>query len=173
MRLFTPTEGRRPVSLPLGLIHPGHPVPTQSRARRDPMVPSGLIEACAAGFRLHQISQPSILLTYRTGVEMPSHYQIDPTRTDLAREFMANPMGPHGAALQRIVTRMRDPGPVGHYVLVTMVPYREWGLAQLSGKRGVDLTLIEDQVFTSREDAERTVFKLRWDLITGQPLELD
>jgi hypothetical protein len=104
---------------------------------------------------------------------MPSHYQIDATRTDLAREFMANPMGPHGAALQRIVTRMRDTGPEGHYVLVTLVPYREWGLARLSGKRGVDLTLIEDQIFTSREDAERSVFKLRWELITGEPLALD
>ena len=104
---------------------------------------------------------------------MPSQYPIDPSRTDLAREFMANPMGPHSAALQRIVTRMRDTEPAGRYVLVTRVPYQEWGLAQLSGQRGVDLTLLEDQVFTSIEDAERAVFRLRWELITGSPLLID
>ena len=104
---------------------------------------------------------------------MPSQYPIDPTRTDLAREFMANPMGPHSAALQRIVPRMRDTETAGRYVLVTRVPYKEWVLAQLSGQRGVDITLNEDQVFTSIEDGERAVFKLRWELITGTPLELD
>lgn len=107
------------------------------------------------------------------GVWMPSQYPIDPSRTDLAREFMANPMGPHSAALQRIVTRMRDIEPAGRYVLVTRVPYQEWVLGQISGQRGVDLTLLEDQVFTSKEDAERAVFKLRWELITGSPLLLD
>lgn len=104
---------------------------------------------------------------------MPSQYPIDPSRTDLAREFMANPMGPHSAALQRIVTRMRDSEPAGRYVLVTSIPYQEWVLGQLSGQRGVDLTLLEDQVFTSIEDAERAVFKMRWELITGSPLVLD
>ncbi|MCY3570191.1 MAG: hypothetical protein F4038_12900 [Chloroflexi bacterium] len=104
---------------------------------------------------------------------MPSQYPIDPSRTDLAREFMGNPMGPHSAALQRIVTRMRDTEAAGRYVLVTRVPYQEWGLAQLSGQRGVDLTLLEDQVFTSLEDAERAVFKMRWESITGTPLVLD
>ena len=104
---------------------------------------------------------------------MPSQYPIDPSRTDLVREFMANPMGPHSAALQRIVTRMRDTEAAGRYVLVTRVPYKEWGLAQLSGRRGVDLSLLEDQVFTAIEDGERAVFKLRWELITGVPLGLD
>lgn len=104
---------------------------------------------------------------------MPSQYPIDPSRTDLAREFMANPMGPHSAALQRIVTRMRDTEAARRYVLVTVVPYKEWALGQISGRRGVDLTLHEDQVFTSIEDGERAVFKLRWELITGVPLGLD
>ena len=104
---------------------------------------------------------------------MPSQYPIDPSRTDLAHEFMANPMGPHSAALQRIVTRMRDGEAAGRYVLVTRVPHEEWVLAQISGQRGVDLTLLEDQVFSSLEDAERAVFKMRWELITGTPLLLD
>ena len=104
---------------------------------------------------------------------MPSHYPIDPSRTDLAREFMANPMGPHNAALQRIVTRMRDGEIPGRYALVVSVPYKEWVLAKISGQRGVDVTLVEDQVFTSLEDAERAVFRMRWEEITGEPLLLD
>ncbi len=104
---------------------------------------------------------------------MPSQYPIDPSRTDLAHEFMANPMGPHSAALQRIVARMHDGEIPGRYALVVSVPYQEWVLAKISGQRGVDLTLIEDQVFTSVEDAERAVFGLRWEEITGEPLVLD
>ena len=82
-------------------------------------------------------------------------------------------MGPHSAALQRIVTRMRDGEIPGRYALVVSVPYREWVLAKISGQRGVDVTLVEDQVFTSLEDAERAVFRMRWEEITGEPLLLD
>ena len=104
---------------------------------------------------------------------MPSHYPIDPTRTDLAEEFKANPFGPHSASLQRIVTRMRSGEVDGRYVLVTRVRHKEWVLGRLSGKRGVDVTLVEDQIFTSRAEAEWTVFKLRWEAITGEKLALD
>ena len=104
---------------------------------------------------------------------MPSHFRIDSIRTDLAREFKANPMGPHSAELQRIVTRMRWGELEGRYVLVERVPHREWVLGRLSGQRGVDVTILEDEVFTSQADAEWTVFKLRWQAITGQPVEVD
>lgn len=104
---------------------------------------------------------------------MRSHYPIDSTRLDLAAEFKAKPFGPHSPALQRIVTRMRCGELEGRYVLVTKVRHREWVLGQLSGKRGVDVVLSEDQVFTSREAAEWAVFKLRWEAITGAVLTLD
>jgi hypothetical protein len=104
---------------------------------------------------------------------MRSHYVIDSTRLDLVREFKANPLGPHSAELQRIVTRLRSERAAGHYVLVERVAHREWVLAQLSGKRGVDLTLMENHVFTSIEDAEWTVFKLRWQAVTGQAIDMD
>ena len=104
---------------------------------------------------------------------MPSHYPVDPSRLDLAREFRANPLGPHGVELQRIVTRMRSEPAAGHYVLVTRVPHREWVLARLSGQRGVDVTLLDNRVFTTAADAEWAVFKLRWEAITGQSLEVD
>ena len=61
----------------------------------------------------------------------------------------------------------------GRYVLTTRVPHKEWGLARLSGKRGVDVTALEDQVFTSRAEAEWAVFKRRWEQITGAALDID
>ena len=104
---------------------------------------------------------------------MPSHYPVDPTRTDLARAFRARPFGPHGPELQRIVTRMRWCEVVGRHVLVTRIPHREWVLGRLSGKRGADVELLEDQVFTSRAEAEWAVFKLRWQAVTGETLDID
>ena len=104
---------------------------------------------------------------------MPSHYPVDASRTDLAREFKANPFGPHRPELQRIVTRLRWCEVPGRHVLVTRVPHREWVLGRLSGRRGVDVELLEDQVFTSRAEAEWAVFKLRWEAVTGEPLDID
>ena len=104
---------------------------------------------------------------------MQSHYVIDTNRLDLVGEFKANPLGPHSAELQRIVTRMRSEAAAGHYVLVERVPYQEWVLGRLAGTRGVDVALLENQVFTSLADAEWAVFKLRWEAITGETLKLD
>ena len=104
---------------------------------------------------------------------MPSHYPIDPTRVDLAREFQANPLGPHRAELARVVTRMRWGELAGRYVLVTRVPHREWVLGRLSGRRGVDVALLEDEVFTSRAEAEWAVFRRRWREITGEALAVE
>lgn len=104
---------------------------------------------------------------------MPSHYPIDPTRIDLAQEFKARPFGPHRAELARIVTRMRWCEVEGRHVLIPRVPHREWVLGRLPNRRGVDVELLEDQVFTSRADAEWAVFKLRWQSITGTELDID
>jgi hypothetical protein len=104
---------------------------------------------------------------------MASHYQIDTTRLDLVKEFRENPLGPHSAELKRIVTRLRTEKAAGHYVLVERMPHREWVLGRLSGRRGVDLTLLENHVFASIADAEWTVFKMRWETVTGETIRLD
>lgn len=104
---------------------------------------------------------------------MPSHFRIDATRTDLARQFKDNPLGPHSVELQRIVNRMRWDDVAGRYVLVTRIHHREWVLGQLSGKRGVDLTTMGGEVFTSRAQAEWAVFQRRWQALTCVVLELD
>ena len=97
---------------------------------------------------------------------------IDPTRRDLVDAFCANPGGPHSPELQRLVNKLRfDPSMKDKYVVVCTKPHEEWTLAQLPGKRGKPIRLHEDQVFNSIMDAERAIFKLRWEAHTGQSLD--
>ena len=104
---------------------------------------------------------------------MPSHYPVDPERVDLARQFRERPLGPHSPDLQHIVNRMRWSPLAGRHVLVTRVPYREWVLATLTGRRGDGPVIDEKQVFHTLADAEWAVFKLRWQAITGRTLDID
>ena len=104
---------------------------------------------------------------------MPSHYPIDPTRIDLARQFRERPLGPHSPDLQHVVNRMRWSPLAGRHVLLTRVPYRQWVLATLTGRRGDPPQVDESQVFDSLEAAEWAVFRLRWETITGQPLPIE
>lgn len=98
---------------------------------------------------------------------------IDPERLDLAREFYRNPWGPHSAELQRILNVMRAAPVAGKHVILMSGPYRRWSVARLTGVRGEPAEKIEGLSFDNPEDAERTVFKLRWAAHTGQPLNLD
>ena len=98
-------------------------------------------------------------------------YKIDPDRTDLAEEFMLRPFGHHSAELQRVLNVLRG-GPLkDKYVLVCTKPHREWVLAQLSGERGEPVRILEEHVFTSAEEAERAVFRRRWEAHTGRGVE--
>lgn len=104
-----------------------------------------------------------------------AHYPIDPARLDLIDEFRRAPKGPYSPELQKIVHRMRWAGEGGRFALMPVVPGRLWRLMQLPSKRGEKLAPYEDWTFTSLEDAEWAVFKIRWKAITGQavPAELD
>jgi hypothetical protein len=57
----------------------------------------------------------------------------------------------------------------GKPVLICTKPFEEWTLALHSGWRGVAPTMTEHK-FTSLEDAERFVFRLRWKKHTGHDL---
>ena len=100
-------------------------------------------------------------------------YQIDPERLDLAREFKANPYGRHSGELQRVLNRMRSPYDTRRYVLVMTKRHREWTLARMGGKSGDPLEPVPGYRFERREDAEWTVFKLRWRELTGRDLPID
>ena len=96
---------------------------------------------------------------------------IDPTRRDLVEAFNANPNGPHGPELQRLVNALRfEPTMVGKYVVVCTKAHQEWTLAQLPGVRGKPILMHRERVFTNLDDAERAIFKLRWEAATGETL---
>jgi hypothetical protein len=104
----------------------------------------------------------------------PAHaiYPVDPERLDLAREFRANPNGPHSRELQNVINRMRSGAISGKWVLYPLTDDPSWALAQIPEKRDAPLIIHEDLTFCDRSEAEWYVFKLRWEEITGQTLEL-
>ena len=102
----------------------------------------------------------------------PVSYNIDPKRTDLAREFRDNIGGPHSEELRYVLHRMRGMPIARKYVLIVQEPFRRWKIGQLSGNRGDPVTSVGNKEFTSLEDAEWEIFRLRWQEITGEPLEL-
>lgn len=96
--------------------------------------------------------------------------QIDPRRTDLAAEFKVRPFGPHSPDLQHVLNLMRALPLAGRHVLVVVKRKREWALGRLSGERGEPVEILPGYRFTDPAEAEWTVFKLRWQAITGQTL---
>jgi hypothetical protein len=99
-------------------------------------------------------------------------YDVDPARLELAREFKAKPFGQHSPDLQYLLHRMRSYDPAGHWVLVMTRPHAQWTLARMraGGREPPQLT---NTTFTSLEEAEWHVFKLRWKDLTGQDLPID
>jgi hypothetical protein len=90
----------------------------------------------------------------------------------LAQEFRARPYGRHSADLQRVLNRMRGEPFPGRYILVQEhkgLPYR---LAQL-GSTPADPISYTGDTFRTLEEAEWTVFKLRWRRIFGTDLPID
>ncbi len=99
-------------------------------------------------------------------------FRLTTDRTDLAEEFKAKPYGHHSPDLEAALDRLRMVNPEGKFILVCTRPGREWTLAHLEGDppRAV---LHGDLVFTSLEQAEWMVFKLRWEHLTGNALNAD
>jgi hypothetical protein len=101
-----------------------------------------------------------------------SIWPIDPARLDLAREFKLRIRGPHSEDLRRLLYRMRTGPLAGKYVLLVLVPYREWAIGRFGAARGAPTTRIDNRVFASLDEAEWEIFKLRWRDLTGRALEL-
>lgn len=100
-------------------------------------------------------------------------YEIDPIADlALARAYRERPEGPHRPDLLRLLNRLRREPPESRQVLVCLERHRRWVLGQMDGRRGVPVRLLEDQVFSSRQEAEWTVFKRRWKRVTGQDLPI-
>src|ERR687888_263699 len=96
--------------------------------------------------------------------------EIDPRRIDLAREFKARPFGVHSGDLQAVLNRMRGQPIQGKYALFMTQPHAEWQLVRMMGDPPRPQR-VPGYVFTRLEDAEWTVFRLRWRELTGQELD--
>jgi hypothetical protein len=90
---------------------------------------------------------------------------------ELVAEFWRCPVGNHSPNLQALLNVMRGGPLAGKYVLICRKPHREWSLAMHSGVRGKPPVPVPGYLFTDSEDAERTVFRLRWKQLTGQELD--
>jgi hypothetical protein len=99
-------------------------------------------------------------------------FQLTADRVDLAREFRRNPYGVHGPELQAALDQLRLVNPNGKMILVCTRPNQEWVVAELRGSPLVAHRR-DDLVFGSLQDAEWSVFKLRWKLLTGGVLHDD
>ena len=102
-----------------------------------------------------------------------SVFKIDPGNIEPAREFKANPSGPHSETLRRILHRMRTGPLAGKHILIVKTPFKEWMLAQLTGNRGEPPVVHHNRVFTSLADAEWEVFKMRWEALSNKALPDD
>jgi hypothetical protein len=101
-----------------------------------------------------------------------SKYQITDSDLVYAAEFKKQPFGHQSPGLQRILNVLRG-GPVeGKYILIVLEPYKRWALGQLSANRGTPVKVVAGYKFTDLDDAEWTVFKLRWKEQTGKDLNL-
>jgi len=90
----------------------------------------------------------------------------------LAEEFRAHPKGPHSPALQRVLNRMRGLPVAGKHILIYEKRSRRYVLAQLTGERGRPVIRHDDVSFTSTAEAEWHVFRLRWQQLAGEALDL-
>lgn len=94
-------------------------------------------------------------------------FKIDPSRSDLAIEFRARPYGEHSPQLQAVLSLMRSRPPDGRYVLICTKPHEEWVLARISGDPP-RAEMLDAATFTSLEEAEWAVFRMRWKALTGE-----
>jgi hypothetical protein len=94
-------------------------------------------------------------------------FEIDATRVDLAREFKNRPYGEHSPDLQYVLNVMRRASDQEFHVLVMTRPHAQWTLARM--KPGAPTApAMTNVVFSSPEEAEWHVFRLRWKALTGQ-----
>lgn len=101
-----------------------------------------------------------------------SRYCINHDDLPHARAFINNPAAQADPGLQRVLNRMRTDTSAGKYVLVVKEPNRRWLLGRISYVRGAAVEIIDGYEFDDRLDAERIVFRLRWQQLTGEKLVL-
>jgi hypothetical protein len=91
----------------------------------------------------------------------------DLSRPELVAEFRANPVGRHSPDLRLLLNTLRNADGDEPWILVCLEPHRRWRLARKPAGRAKPVTLL-DREFTSPEEAEWEVFRLRWARMFGR-----
>ena len=79
-------------------------------------------------------------------------HQIDPARLDLAREFKAKSLGPHGPDLQKLLKIMRWDPVAGRVVAVQPERDGPWYLARLTGPKGHPVELFRQRAYVTLQE---------------------
>jgi hypothetical protein len=104
-----------------------------------------------------------------------SRYQVSAADEPYAIEFKANLESGnhfHSPGLQRVLNVMRGGPKQDKYVLLVREARQLWLLGRLPGERGDPVEIVPGYEFTDLNEAEWTVFQLRWETLTGKPLAL-
>lgn len=95
---------------------------------------------------------------------------VDPSRLDLVREFYADPLGRRSPELQELLLTLRAEPIERKLVILRDQTADTWEVARLDGQRGTLPRRLPGCCFACREEAERTIFRLRWEHCTGVAL---
>jgi hypothetical protein len=102
--------------------------------------------------------------------EPEGHFKVTKADRRVIEEFHKCPVGHHTPALQQVLNKFRGAPMADKYCLVTLKPFKQWQLAMTTGVRNEPVKLLKE-TFTSIDDAEWHVFKLRWKMYTGETLK--
>jgi len=80
---------------------------------------------------------------------------------EVIEEFKNKPLGQHSEALERLLTYFRRQPMVDKYAIKCVEPFKAYQVVALSGIPGVAPRLVEDKIYSSREDAWVGVFTRR------------
>jgi len=99
-------------------------------------------------------------------------YEIQPQDAELLRHFRTTNTHTRPLELNRVLNRLRMEPMAGKHVIVCTVPYQEWAIGVLGQKRGDPIVLL-DVRYTSLEQAQWRMLKIRWALHTTHPWPQD
>jgi N,N-dimethylformamidase len=100
-------------------------------------------------------------------------HKVDAARLVLAREYKANPAGPHGAELQKLLKLLRWEKIAGRFIVVQIERDGKWFLARTTGPKGSPVELFKSRGYATLGEAHWALFRKRWEAATGQILRLD
>lgn len=100
-------------------------------------------------------------------------HAVDPARLDLAREYKANPIGPHSPELQKLLKLLRWEPVAGRFLVVRPRHDGLWYLARTTGPKGHPLEIFYHHGYATQPEAHWALFRKRWEQHTGQVLILD